>query len=99
MTALLKSTPSRFASCAKTLMIGERFDNFWLFAAGFFRTDPEVFFRELFSNITINMTEVDYQQVIMQDMLFKMLQEMIPEVNDSTMEKYSSALEQVHKHF
>ena len=90
------NTPSRLVSCAKTLLLGERFDNFWLFAAGFFRTDPEVFFRELFSNITINMTEVnDQQQVIMQDMLFKMLQEMIPEVNDSTMVKYSSALEQV----
>ena len=90
-----ENTPIRLASCAKTLTIGERFDNFWLFAAGFFRTDPEVFFRELFSNITINMTEVHHQQVTMQDILFKMLQEMIPEVNDFTMETYSSALEQV----
>ena len=87
-----ENTPSRLASCAKTLRVGRGFDNFWLFAAGFFRTDPEVFFRELFSNITINMTEVDHQQRNMQNMLFKMLQEMIPE---STIERYSSALEQV----
>ena len=90
-----ENTPSRLASCAKALRVGGGFDNFWLFAAGFFRTDPDVFFREVFSNITIDMTVVDDQQVIMQNMLFQMLQEMIPEVNDSTMEKYSSALKQV----
>ena len=88
-----KNGTLRLASCARTLMIGERFDNFWLFAAGFFKTDPEVFFRTLFSNISIDMTTISVQQLSMQSMLFKMLQEMIPEVSDYHAEKYSSALE------
>ena len=88
-----KNGTLRLASCARTLMIGERFDNFWLFAAGFFKTDPEVFFRTLFSNVSIDMTTISVQQLSMQSMLFKMLQEMIPEVSDYHTEKYSSALE------
>ena len=88
---------SRLASSAKTITMGERFDNFWLFAAGFFRTAPVVFFKTLFSNINIgiDMRVVDKQQVAMQNLLFKTLQEMIPEVNDSISKKYRLALEYI----
>ena len=88
---------SRLAYCAETLMIGERFDNFWLFAAGFFKREPEVFFKTLFS--TLNMKAMrsskERSRIDIQDMLFQMLQEMIPEVNDSIKKKHSVALEQV----
>ena len=86
---------SRLASSAKTITIGERFDNFWLFAAGFFKTEPLVFFKTLFSSVNIDMRTVNKQQVAMQNMLFQMLQEMIPEINKSIGEKYSLALEYI----
>ena len=86
---------SRLASSAKTLTIGERFENFWLFAVGFFKTKPEVFFRALFSNVNIDMRTVHREQLAMQNMLFKMLQEMIPDINNSIREEYSSALESI----
>ena len=86
---------SRLASSAKTITIGERFDNFWLFAAGFFKTEPVVFFKTLFSGVNIDMRTVNEQQVAMQNMLFQMLQEMIPEINKSIGEKYSLALEYI----
>ena len=87
---------SRLAYSAETLMIGERFDNFWLFAAGFFKREPEVFFKTLLSTVNINamrFTETRHRNDI-QNMLFQMLQEMIPEVNDSIKKKHSVALEQ-----
>ena len=88
---------SRLAYSAETLTIGERFDNFWLFAAGFFKREPEVFFKTLFS--TLNMKAMrsskERSRLGIQDMLFQMLQEMIPEVNDSIKKKHSVALEQV----
>ena len=85
---------SQLAYSAKTVTIGERFDNFWLFAAGFFKTEPVVFFKTLFSSVNIDMRTVNKQQVAIQNMLFKMLQEMIPEIN-SISEKYSLALEYI----
>ena len=86
---------SRLANSAETLTIGERFDNFWLFAAGFFKTEPVVFFKALFSAVNINMMRSTVDRQVIQDMLFQMLQEMIPEVNDSIRKKHSVALEQV----
>ena len=86
---------SRLAYSAKTLTIGERFDNFWLFAAGFFKTEPVVFFKALFSAVNINMMRSTEDRQAIQDMLFQMLQEMIPDVSDFIRKKHSVALEQV----
>ena len=86
---------SRLAYSAETVTIGERFDNFWLFAAGFFKTEPVVFFKALFSAVNINMMISTVDRQVIQDMLFQMLQEMIPDVNDSVRKKNSIALEQV----
>ena len=90
---------SRLAYSAKTLTIGERFDNFWLFAAGFFKREPEVFFKTLFSTLNTNAMRSSKERsrvvIQLQNMLFQMLQEMIPEVNDSIKKKHSVALEQV----
>ena len=88
---------SRLAYSAEMLTIGQRFDNFWLFAAGFFKREPEVFFKTLFSTVSINAMRFaeTRPRIDIQDMLFQMLQEMIPEVNNSIKEKHSVALEQV----
>ena len=86
---------SRLAYSAKTVTIGERFENFWLFALGFFKTDPVTFFKTLFSNVNIDMRTVNERQQAMQNMLFMMLQEMIPNVNDSISEEYRFALESI----
>ena len=88
---------SRLAYSAETLRIGERFDNFWLFAAGIFKREPEVFFKTLFSSLNMKAmrSSKERSRVVIQGMLFQMLQEMIPEVNDSIKKKHSVALEQV----
>ena len=88
---------SRLAYSAKSLMIGERFENFWLFALGFFKTDPVTFFKTLFSNVNIDMRTVNKRQQAMEVMLFMMLQEMVPNVNDidSFSEEYRFALESI----
>ena len=86
---------SRLASSVKSLPIGERFDNFWLFAVGFFKAEPVLFFKTLFSNTNADMTTSNKQRLAMQNMVLKMLQEMIPGINNFNGKEYSLVLESI----
>ena len=83
----------KLASCVATLQFGVEFNNFWRFTAGFFKSDAEMFFRTLLSSINIDTKNLTRKQMAMQNMLINMLQEIVPEINDSAVEKNSSALE------
>ena len=86
---------SRLAFCVNMLMIGERFDNFWLFAAGFFKTEPFAFLRTLFSMINFYRPHQAWLQRHPNEILILMLQEMFPESSDLTRKKHALVLELV----